>query len=140
MADNKEFFDALKQQPTEVNNNINLNPSDDDFEDMPEDTGASYEDPNEETPEHLEEGSPLNKLVDADETADIAIIMTRMDSSKKDVVSEKVGHLFEKMKPDHLCVGVAFGDRDNPKGDLFLGAMSSLNHARINGQDTFVMF
>lgn len=75
MADNKEFFEALKQQPTEVDNNINLNPSDDDFEDMPEDTGASYEDPDEETPEHLEEGSPLNKLVDVDETADIAIMM-----------------------------------------------------------------
>lgn len=73
-------------------------------------------------------------------TDDIAIIMARMDTSKREVAEKKMEHLFEAVKPDSIVAGIAFGDRENPKADLFHDAVSALNRARINGRDSYVVF
>lgn len=73
-------------------------------------------------------------------TDEIAVIMARMDSSMREVAERKVHFLIDAAKPDSLTVGIAFGDRENPKGDLYHDAISALNRARIQGRDSCVVF
>ena len=73
-------------------------------------------------------------------TDEIAVIMARMDSGKREVLEEKIARLIDAAKPDSLTVGIAFGDRENPNGDLFHDAVSALNRARIQGRDSCVIY
>jgi hypothetical protein len=65
------------------------------------------------------------------------MILTRLDSSQKDVIMEKIQTICDTLQKEEdgqpavlLYVGMAFGDRENPGGDIFQDADEALNRAR----------
>ncbi len=68
---------------------------------------------------------------------EFAVILTRVDSSQRGVIYDKVVQAGEALTrradgdaPVTLSVGIAFGDRENPRGDLFQDADAALEKAR----------
>ncbi len=68
---------------------------------------------------------------------EFAVILTRVDSSQRDVIFDKVVHAGAALRggadgapPLTLSAGIAFGDRENPRGDLFQDADAALEKAR----------
>ena len=69
---------------------------------------------------------------------EFAVILTRVDRSQRDTIFEKIIRACNELqagragKPSvSLSVGLAFGDRDNPDGDIFEDADAALNKARL---------
>ena len=72
---------------------------------------------------------------------EFAVILTRVDSSQRDVILDKVFYAGaqlvdarEDTPPVTLSVGLAFGDRENPAGDIFQDADAALNRAKSAGR------
>ena len=68
---------------------------------------------------------------------EFVIIMSRMTSTMQQQVFEKIDQINDKLKnapegqePISLSVGVAFSDRDNPRGDVFEDADTALRRMR----------
>ena len=68
---------------------------------------------------------------------EFAVIVTRCDSSMKDLIREKIDLANKALSvPEDglpaasLAVGAAFGDRENPSGDLFEDADAALIHLK----------
>ncbi|MBP3899179.1 MAG: EAL domain-containing protein [Mogibacterium sp.] len=68
---------------------------------------------------------------------EFAVIVTRCDSSMKELIREKIDLANETLSvPENglpavsLAVGAAFGDRENPAGDLFEDADAALIHLK----------
>ena len=64
---------------------------------------------------------------------EFVVIMVNMNSSLRDLVEEKIRRITETLKtpkdglpPMSLSVGVAFGDRENPSGDIYKDADTAL--------------
>ncbi len=71
--DSKDFFKGLQEETAFVENTVNLEPDESDFEPMPEGVSENYSDiPTEEEPT---ERVNLSDLADPEETADICITM-----------------------------------------------------------------
>jgi diguanylate cyclase (GGDEF)-like protein len=77
---------------------------------------------------------------------EFAVVMTRVNSSMKQLVMNKMGHMNEILQhpkddlpPVSLSVGVAFSDRENPKGDLFHDADSALYRVKKAGRKGCVL-
>ena len=71
---------------------------------------------------------------------EFAVIVTRCDSSMKELIREKIDLANEALSvPENglpavsLAVGAAFGDRENPSGDLFEDADAALIHLKDRG-------
>ena len=72
---------------------------------------------------------------------EFVVIMTRADSSMRDLVIRKIERANEQLqnpKDDlpsvSLSVGVAFADRENPKGDIFKDADTALYRVKAAGR------
>ena len=66
-----------------------------------------------------------------------AVIMTRVNSTMKPLISEKIERINAMLKNDRgdlppicLSVGAAFADRENPRGDIFHDADIALNRMK----------
>ena len=71
---------------------------------------------------------------------EFAVIMTRVTSSGKDLVTAKVegvnselGKGTDDLMPVALSVGVAFSDREKPDGDVFQDADTALKRLKDFG-------
>ena len=74
---------------------------------------------------------------------EFVVIMVHTDSSLRGLVEEKIRRINERLRepkdglpPITLSVGVAFGDRENPTGDIFKDADTALyrtKSARLGG-------
>lgn len=78
---------------------------------------------------------------------EFVVVMTRVNSSMKQLVMNKMGHMNEILQhpkddlpPVSLSVGVAFSDRENPKGDLFHDADSALYRVKKAGRKGCAVF
>lgn len=72
---------------------------------------------------------------------EFAVIMTRVNSSMKQLVMSKMNHVNELLQqPDDdlpsvsLSVGIAFSDRENPQGDIFGDADRALYTVKKRGR------
>jgi len=72
---------------------------------------------------------------------EFVVIMTRVDSSMRDLVIRKIEHANELLQnpeddlpPVSLSVGAAFADRKNPKGDIFKDADTALYRVKAAGR------
>ncbi|MBR0162203.1 MAG: EAL domain-containing protein [Oscillospiraceae bacterium] len=72
---------------------------------------------------------------------EFAIVMTRANSSMRQLVLNKIAHTNELLQtpedglpPVSLSVGVAFSDRENPSGDLFKDADTALYRVKQSGR------
>jgi len=72
---------------------------------------------------------------------EFAVIMTRVNSSMRQLVLSKMNHVNEVLqKPDDdvpavsLSVGIAFSDRENPQGDIFSDADRALYTVKRAGR------
>ena len=75
------------------------------------------------------------------------VIMSRVDSTHRELVREKAAHLNEQMAAPGdglpsitISVGVAFGDRENPQGDLFHDARVALSKAHDTPETRCVVY
>ena len=71
---------------------------------------------------------------------EFVVIMSNVDSSMRDEVmrlSGQINIMLQKPKddlpPSSLRIGVAFADRENPKGDIFHDADTALSRVRKSG-------
>lgn len=71
---------------------------------------------------------------------EFVIIMTRVDSSIKEQVKDKIRRINDQLQEPgqdfpsvFLCVGAAFSDRRNPKGSIFQDAESILIKQKLAG-------
>ena len=72
---------------------------------------------------------------------EFAVVMTRVNSSMKDLVVNKLNkanellqHPQDDLPSVSLSVGVAFSDRKNPKGDIFKDADTALYRSKEAGR------
>jgi len=72
---------------------------------------------------------------------EFVVIMTRADSSMRDLVMRKIECANETLQnpkdelpPVSLSVGVAFADRENPRGDIFKDADTALYRVKEGGR------
>ena len=72
---------------------------------------------------------------------EFAVIMTRVNSSMRQLVENKIDranqilqHPKDDLPPVSLSVGVAFSDRENPKGDIFKDADTALYRVKEAGR------
>ena len=72
---------------------------------------------------------------------EFCVIMMRVDSRVKELVQRKIAVAGQRLRePDNglpamtLSVGVAFGDRQNPSGDIFKDADTALYRAKRAGR------
>lgn len=72
---------------------------------------------------------------------EFAVIMVEMTSDLKYTIEDKISAVNEQlsvgengMPPVSLSVGVAFSDRENPKGDIFKDADEALYYVKENGR------
>ncbi len=70
-------------------------------------------------------------------SSDFVVIVTRVNSSMRHLITEKVERLNRMLREDtnnlppiSLSVGVAFADRENPQGDILQDADTALFHMR----------
>ncbi len=82
--------------------------------------------------------------IEADE---FAIIMTRVSSEMRQLISDKVARINqmleekrEDLPPLRLCIGVAFADRENPSGDIFHDADLALASIRELPNDNWRIY
>ena len=80
-------------------------------------------------------------------TDEFAVIMTRVNSSMKGLISEKVEHINALLRergtalpPITLSVGVAFADRENPQGDIFHDADIALSRMKAMKEHGWAIF
>ena len=73
---------------------------------------------------------------------EFSVIMKNADSKIRDIVLRKVRTAAERLKnpedgmpPVTLSVGIAFGDRENPVGDIFKDADTALYRVKKNGRN-----
>ena len=73
---------------------------------------------------------------------EFVVIMTRVNSSMKQLVMNKIAQANEQLKhpkdevpPVSLSVGIAFADRENPEGDIFKDADTALYRVKEAGRD-----
>ncbi len=73
---------------------------------------------------------------------EFAVVMTRVNSSMKQLVINKIASANEMLKhptddlpPVSLSVGVAFADRENPQGDIFRDADTALYKVKRAGRN-----
>ena len=73
---------------------------------------------------------------------EFAVVMTRVNSSMKQLVINKIADANELLKhpkddlpPVSLSVGVAFSDRENPQGDIFKDADTALYRVKRSGRN-----
>ena len=78
---------------------------------------------------------------------EFAVIMTRVNSSMKQLVMNKMKHVNDMLRhPDDdlpsvsLSVGIAFSDRENPKGDIFSDADRALYAVKRAGRRGCAVF
>ena len=78
---------------------------------------------------------------------EFAIILTRIKSEQQDIVSRKLeqinaelGQPQGEVPPLSLCIGVAFGDRKEPQGDIFRDADLALRMLREANEKGFRIF
>lgn len=71
---------------------------------------------------------------------EFAVILTRVDSTQRDVILGKVVQTAEQLRRQGddlpsvtLSAGIAFGDRNAPRGDIFQDADEALNRAKRGG-------
>lgn len=72
---------------------------------------------------------------------EFVVILTRVTSSQRDVIFDKVLGACKELQESHdglpavrLNVGLAFGDRENPSGDIFQDADTALERAKAARQ------
>lgn len=72
---------------------------------------------------------------------EFAVIMTRVNSSMRQLVLNKMNHVNDLLQhpsdglpPVSLSVGIAFSDRENPRGDIFNDADSALYMVKKAGR------
>ncbi|MBE6045848.1 MAG: EAL domain-containing protein [Clostridiales bacterium] len=72
---------------------------------------------------------------------EFAVVMTRVNSSMSQLVLDKIAninhllqHPIDDLPPVSLSVGVAFADRENPKGDIFKDADEALYRVKRAGR------
>ncbi len=72
---------------------------------------------------------------------EFAVVMTRVNSSMRQLVENKVNHANDILQnpkdglpPVSLSVGVAFSDRENPEGDIFKDADTALYRVKKAGR------
>ena len=73
---------------------------------------------------------------------EFAVIMTRVNSSMRQLVKDKIArandllqHPKDDLPPVSLSVGVAFSDRENPRGDIFRDADTALYRVKEGGKN-----
>ena len=73
---------------------------------------------------------------------EFSVIMKNADSRIKDIVLNKVRTAAERLRDPGdglpsitLSVGIAFGDRENPAGDIFKDADTALYRVKRQGRD-----
>ena len=78
---------------------------------------------------------------------EFCVIMARADSSLRKLVQDKVARIRGELRDGEgeapgitLSVGVAFGDRPNPSGDIFKDADTALYAAKRQGRDYCVFY
>ena len=76
---------------------------------------------------------------------EFAVILPRVNSAQRDVIFEKVKKTFEDRQNAGgvqilLSAGIAFGDRENPHGDLYQDANAALEKARLVKQTGCVIY
>ena len=78
---------------------------------------------------------------------EFAVILTRVNSSQRDIVFEKIINACDLLKREYngalkisLSVGLAFGDRDNPYGDIFQDADEALKKAKLARNSDCVIY
>ncbi|MBR2188901.1 MAG: EAL domain-containing protein [Eubacterium sp.] len=78
---------------------------------------------------------------------EFAVVMTRVDSSMRQLVYNKISHANDLLQhpkddlpPVSLSVGVAFSDRENPKGDIFKDADTALYRVKEAGRKGCVIY
>ena len=69
---------------------------------------------------------------------EFAVILPRVDSAQRGVILDKVNRTSAALKNPEgdapavaISVGIAFGDRENPRGDIFQDADTALGRARV---------
>ena len=69
---------------------------------------------------------------------EFAVILPRVDSAQRGVILDKVNRTSAALKNPEgdapavaISVGIAFGDRENPRGDIFQDADTALSRARV---------
>ena len=78
---------------------------------------------------------------------EFAVILSRVDSAQRDTIFEKIRSACDGLRAEKdgvpavsLSVGVAFGDRENPSGDIFHDADIALNRAKKERQSRCEMY
>ena len=77
---------------------------------------------------------------------EFAVIMTRVTSEEKSLVTDKIEQVSRAMRPEggqpplSLSIGVAFSDRDNPSGDVFEDADIALKRLKDANQAGSAIF
>ncbi|MBQ3379013.1 MAG: EAL domain-containing protein [Clostridia bacterium] len=78
---------------------------------------------------------------------EFVVIMTRADSTMRELVRSKIARANELLRnptddlpPVSLSVGVAFSDRENPKGDIFKDADTALYRVKEAGRNGCEIF
>ncbi len=78
---------------------------------------------------------------------EFAVIMTRVNRDMKPLIAEKVEHInamlregTDDLPPVALSIGVAFADRENPRGDIFEDADAALHQLKDMKQNGFAIY
>ena len=78
---------------------------------------------------------------------EFAVVMTRVNSSMRQLVLNKINqindvlqHPKDDLPPVSLSVGVAFSDRENPKGDIFKDADDALYRVKEGGRKGCIIY
>ena len=78
---------------------------------------------------------------------EFAVILTRVNKDMKPLIAEKVEHINAMLResegelpPVALSIGVAFADRDNPRGDIFEDADDALRQLKNMKQNGYAIY